>query len=594
MSKPERCIDVECFRNFFLIGVTDKATRTHVSCRSDNGINWERLDRILGESTVVTFNGIHYDFPMISAARAGYAPEQLKQFSDAIIQGNLRPWEFHRQTGIPDISEWVDHIDLFEVAPGMGSLKAYGARLHSKRLQDLPYPHDAVLTPEQANVVDAYCVNDRETTLDLRDHLAPQIDLRVSLGAEYELDLRSKSDAQMAEAIMRREAGRRIEVPPMPVGQTIHYTPPAFVSFQTPQLQRALRIVVESPFTFRAAIEMHPRLAALQVVIGGNAYRMGMGGLHSSETSVVQRDDAGHELSDHDVASYYPKIIDELGIEPPQLAGIFRRVFKGWLARRLAAKQAGDKVTADALKIVVNGTFGKLGSPWSVMFDPAAMVRVTLTGQLAMLMLIEYLELHGISVVSANTDGLVIRCPLHLRDTRDHILREWGRVTGFETEAVRYRLIASRDVNNYVAVKPDGEVKRKGKYSEKGSAGNSVLSKNPEGLVCLDAVCAYLARGVPVADTIAACNDIRRFVFARKVDGGAVKDGERLGRIVRWYYASGETGAIHYVESGKMVPRTEGARPLMELPDTMPADLDRTWYVREARALLHDLSIEGY
>lgn len=62
-------------------------------------------------------------------------------------------------------------------------------------------------------------------------------------------------------------------------------------------------------------------------------------------------------------------------------------------------------------KIVLNGTFGKLGSKYSFLYSPNLMIQVTITGQLALLMLIEALEAAGISVVSANTDGIVSRCP---------------------------------------------------------------------------------------------------------------------------------------------------------------------------------------
>jgi DNA polymerase elongation subunit (family B) len=58
------------------------------------------------------------------------------------------------------------------------------------------------------------------------------------------------------------------------------------------------------------------------------------------------------------------------------------------------------------MKIAANGVFGKLGSPWSILYAPHLMVAVTLTGQLALLMLIERAERMGISVVSANTDGV--------------------------------------------------------------------------------------------------------------------------------------------------------------------------------------------
>ena len=43
------------------------------------------------------------------------------------------------------------------------------------------------------------------------------------------------------------------------------------------------------------------------------------------------------------------------------------------------------------------------------------MIHVTVTGQLALLMLIEVLELNHIEVVSGNTDGIMIKCRKELQ-----------------------------------------------------------------------------------------------------------------------------------------------------------------------------------
>jgi hypothetical protein len=613
-TRPERVVDVECFRNWFNIGFTDVATRTHLDLAWP--LDAARVRQVLAESCIITFNGWNYDVPMIVAALAGHPPETLKDMSDAIIQRGLRPWQFYEHFNLSDPGA-IDHVDLIEVAPGIASLKAYGARLHSKQLQDLPFPHDHWLSLADVGRGTLYCRNDRITTIDLLESLRPQLELRVRVGAEYGLDLRSKSDAQMAEAIMRQAAGGYVERPQYPVGTEVHYRAPDWIRFQTPGLQRALDVAQSSPFVVAqsettdgelvVSLAMHERLSTMQVVIRRNAYRMGMGGLHSSESCVVQRADAGHELSDHDVASYYPRLIQILGIEPPQLRGVFTRTFNVWVARRLAAKARcielegrlaqieiaerdalkreliEQKAIRDGFKVAINGTFGKLGSRWSVMYHPESMVRVTLTGQLALLMLIERLELAGIAVVSANTDGIVIRCPMAQRAQRDAILQQWGVETGLETEAAQYSALWSRDVNNYIAVKPDGKVKTKGAYAIDG------LAKNPNALVATDAVIAFVARGVPIETTVALCTDVRRLVATRKVADGAVWNGQALGKNIRWYYSATQSGAITYAESGRTVPDSEGAQPCMILPEELPADVDRQWYVRRAASILRDI-----
>src|SRR5690606_13905436 len=108
----------------------------------------------------------------------------------------------------------------------------------------------------------------------------------------------------------------------------------------------------------------------------------------------------------------------------------------------------------------------------------------------------------GIPVVSANTDGIVVACPTDKYDLMLEVFAAWEQRTGLETEETEYRALYSRDVNNYIAVKMDGKTKTKGAYCERGSAHNSVLSKNPEVLICSDAAQAYLSKGTPVEQTI--------------------------------------------------------------------------------------------
>ena len=51
------------------------------------------------------------------------------------------------------------------------------------------------------------------------------------------------------------------------------------------------------------------------------------------------------------------------------------------------------------------------------LYDPYCTYRTTINLQLCLIMLIEELELNGINVVSANTDGIVCKIPYHLEDT---------------------------------------------------------------------------------------------------------------------------------------------------------------------------------
>lgn len=587
--------DVECYVNYFCVAFMEPRSGKAIVFERSVSTDFapESLLWVMRNFVLVGFNSRNYDVPMCAIAIRGYDCEALKQASDAIIVGGIRPEKLLKEWDVNPAP--LNHVDLIEVAPIQASLKTYAARIHCKRIQDLPFEPDRVLSAEEAHITMLYCVNDLDNTALLMKELEAQLELRHQLGQEYNQDLRSMSDAQIAEAViineLRKLSDTPLRKPELPPDYVCKYQIPAYLQYKTPQLQRMLATVGKAIFQLDGAgrPRLPPELDGLSIQLGACDYRLGIGGLHSSEKSIAHVADAETLLLDRDVASYYPAIILNQGLFPKHLGQRFLTVYRSIVERRLEAKRSGNKIVADSLKITINGSFGKLGSPYSMLYSPDLLLQVTITGQLSLLLFIEKLELVGIPVVSANTDGIIIKCPQGRKADMLAVIAEWEAQTGFETEETRYRAVYSRDVNNYIAIKEDGSCKAKGVYSEKGSALNSRLSKNPEHLICADAVQAFLSKGIPVEETVVKCRDFTRFVSVKKVTGGAHKDGQYLGKVVRWYYAKGETGAINRATNGDKVGKSDFGKPAMDLPDAFPNDVDFDWYIRRAKEILSEI-----
>lgn len=586
--------DIECYPNYFLVAFRELKSKKIVYFEStpDGPLDVAKLRRFIWRICMVGFNSENYDIPMLSYALAGASTSQLKSASDAIIYGALRPWDFENQyrCSLPNIN----HIDLKEVAPLQASLKTYGGRLHCTTMRELPYEDKRILSRDEATNVLEYCCNDLEQTELLLIELAPHIELRESLTREYGKDFRSLSDAQVAEQIIKVELYRASGVTPKAPenpATVCRFNVPPYMGFQLPQLRSALETIAAAEFHIGAngSAVMPPEIAKLSFAVGKMIYKLGIGGVHSTEKEAAHYADEETLLLDVDVASYYPRIIINQKLFPSHLGAIFLTVYNALVNKRLAAKKAGNKKISEGLKIAINGIFGKLGNIWSAVYSPDLLLQVTLSGQLSLLMLIEMITLAEIDVVSGNTDGIVIKCKKIDYLKLKAIVKYWEEVTGFETEETRYKAIFSRDVNNYIAVKEDGTCKTKGAYCERGSAQNSILSKNPESLICSDAVQALLTQGIPLSRTIRECRDVRRFVTVRKVNGGAQKDGRYLGKTVRWYHAVKVIGAIKYKLNGNNVPNTQGAQPLMTLPEMLPQDVDYDYYIKRAHEMLFDV-----
>jgi hypothetical protein len=657
-GKPVAFYDTECFPNYWVLKIrVQNGPVFSFPLRAGQSLSPDQISKIeylYSIFTVISFNGIYYDVPMIAAALSGFTCEQLKWVSDQIIVAGIKPWEL----GIASNWKPSDHIDVMEVLPGQGSSKQYAARIHSKTIRDLPYDPNKWLTEEEIAQVDSYCENDLSNLEDQYIALEPQRVMRQHLSERYGMDLRSKSDAQLAEAVIKKRCedaiGSRIYKPEIDWNLQFRYEPPAWLNFQDEKLRAAFDLIKQSIFQLNAAgrIEMPAQLNNLEIPIGKAIYRLGIGGLHSKDERQAHVADETHCIRDNDVASYYPNLILMSGKYPPALGPVFLEILRLLKDERLTAKalekalkkKGGTKsyeykiahVENEGGKIMINGTFGKTGSPFSILFAPEMMIQTTVTGQLAMLMLIEWHEMQGIRVLSANTDGFTIKCRHDQVEISKNIIAYWEKITTLEMEATEYKAIYMRDVNNYFAIKSDGEVKRKGEYSKAGL----IEKHNPDVEICGDAVSEFLSKGTPILYSIAACRDIRKFLKVRQVNGGAVKlwgEGPRkgtlvrdmsaalqsngwikegrqwvkeglaasardaynacftpqrpeyLGKVVRWYFGTNSPGPIVYNTDASTVSLSYGATPCMTLLDEFPTDIDYTWYVENCERILREV-----
>jgi hypothetical protein len=655
-----RCpVDTECYPNYWLFGIR-YATGDVWQCRAVGPFSAltesdrQTMRRILSTVPIWTFNGNRYDLWMIAAALAGYTVGQLKVLNDKIIAERIAPWTL----GIPRFTP-ADHIDVMEVIPGAGGQKYKAGIIHYRTMRDLPYDIATNLDADQMANVDQYNANDLGQLLALAEAVRPQIALREKLSDRYGMDLRSKSDAQVAEAVIKARCeaalGRQIPRSDPDWNQTFTYDAPEYLAaISHPALREALAAATSATFSLSAAgaVTLPASLEGRTVTIGAGVYRMGIGGLHSSEERAAHRADDDYMLVDVDVASYYPNLMLNAGAWPEALGAQFLHEFKSIMVERLAAKSAAktllkgtpEQIEAATMdgggKIMINGTFGKTGSVWSPLFAPKMMIRTTLTGQLSLMLLIEWLEAAGIRAVSANTDGVVLKLRRADLAVMRAIVKRWETAGGLEMEETHYSAIYSRDVNNYLAVTTEGKVKRKGVYSPT----SLIMKKAPALEICADACAEYVRTGTPVADTILMCADLRKFVIIKNVAGGACKmwgDGPRngqkvadmlprltahgwtkqgvrwvhpshpeplkagdaypltfapqrpevLGKVVRWYYSTQAPGPIVYAsgkKQGDLVSDSWGAMPTMVLPDTLPADIDYVYYVDIATQMLRD------
>ena len=575
--------DLEVYSNYFLatfVYESGEVVEFEKFNNQDSG-DLRAIGRDIQDHTLITFNGRRYDMPILSLAIQGHDNATLKEASDKVIKENYMWWHLEQHYNFMTLD--VDHIDIINLLPLYESLKLYGARAGTARLQELPYDPASVIDPSMADFLRYYCRNDCQLTWELFVGLWPAIELREKMGQMYDMDLRSKSDAQIAEAVMISEyqniTGQRL-IKPIDAGslpKEVEYTAPDWIKFDSLDLQSLLRNLNGQKYLLheKNGKPLAPNwVKGLTVEIGGRKYAIGLGGLHAKNRHESYYSGSEGQLIDLDVTSYYPRIILNNGYAPPHMGEAFTRIYGSLVEQRLDAKWNNDTVAADALKITINGCYGKLGSRYSAVYAPELLLGVTFTGQLALLMLIEMMAYRGIQCVSANTDGITILSP----DTKVYasIVAEWENITGFNMEYTHYKSIHYRDVNNYFAVTDEDKLKTKGVFRAPG------LNKNPAAPIVFIAAMEYILYGLDIATGIKTCADIKQFLSVRTVRGGARKDDEYLGKAVRWYYSTETDTAIHYISNSNKVAKTDGAMPMMDLKPGIPEDLDYKWYIDES------------
>ena len=558
--------------------------------KSDNGSD-SRLEAFLKEpNTFVGFNSQNYDNLIVSAWCQGMSSEQIKAISDDIIQNESSPFVIRKKYKLKD--KIKNHIDLIEVAPSFVGLKAYGARMFMNLLQDLPFEPDSVLTEHDEHELALYCQNDVKTTVELFKRLKKEIDLRIELSVQYWLDLRSKSDSQIAEQVFIKNL--KLKSQEIPIPKTVRYEPPYYLQMYFSGTQEVLDRASNIEFQVdqqSGHIKM-PSELDIEVNSRTGSYKIGIGGLHSTHdkkvTHVAGKD---HQIMEIDAASFYPTIMLNGGLCPSHIGQKFIDEYQRIYDQRINAKMSGDKTVADTLKISLNGTFGKLASKHSILYAPDLMLATTLTGQFTLLMLIEWLEDVGseIKILSANTDGIVIKLPNTEEKKVRECVAEFEELSRFSFEYTPYKCLAIKDVNNYIAVKPDQTIKAKGIYAP------ISLRKNPTAPICSEAVSKWLATGVDFETTIDQA-PFHGFITARSVTGGAQQGGKYLGKVVRWYQSTESLAPILYEKNGNKVPKSEGARQCMNINnwDEQPKDLDKAYYVRECIEIAHQLGAETF
>lgn len=303
-----------------------------------------------------------------------------------------------------------------------------------------------------------------------------------------------------------------------------------------------------------------------------------------------------------DVASMYPTTDIEYGL----LSRKFKNPddFKQMRDFRLKLKSEKNPKNK-ALKPMINGVYGAGKDRNNPSYDPLMANLTCIFGQMFILDLIDKLEPYC-RLLQTNTDGIFVLCENEeMKNKVIEITNQVGERLKMEFEIDEYTKLIQKDVNNYIAVKKNGELECKGAMVKFNKPIDNDLP------ILNDAVRNYLAYDIPVEQTINKCNEYIKFQKVIKLsakykeiwygNGVSGKDnkitsinGELLkGKVHRVFASKRQSdGSIYKLKIEKGVKSYEqfANTPTHLFIDnedvhdkSIPEYLDKEYYINEAK-----------
>jgi len=212
------------------------------------------------------------------------------------------------------------------------------------------------------------------------------------------------------------------------------------------------------------------------------------------------------------------------GLYPAHLGIEWLEGYRGNRDKRLELKPQSKqdtviKMVVDVLKLALNGGgYGKTGDVYNWQYDPLVKYTTTIQCQLDIMMLADMLvhEIPSIKIESGNTDGINVIYDNKYADDITRIYKQWDTITSSQLEVTPYSKVIRTTVNDYMAIKPNGDVKYKGDFEM-----DKELHKDTSLYIVKKAVDEYYRNGIPVSQTIHACTNIYDFTKSVRVKNTA-------------------------------------------------------------------------
>jgi hypothetical protein len=573
----------------------------------------ELINHIKSLKGMIGFNNIGFDYPVLHEVlrlsdKGGFAYNAndwinviYSKAQSIINEQNKGTFGFDKPYVKP-LVEIIPQLDLFLIhhfnnLARTQSLKGLEIWMQYPNVQDMPIHHNKEdITLGEMQIVTDYCINDVKATYEFYKLSKGKIDLRRDLNNKYQLGCFNYSDSKIGEALVLKlycdKTNQNIyDVRKLRTKRdSIAFKDCIFdyIKFKTPDFNKILEF-------FKAKIITETKNSFTKSLVNKEfKYVMGSGGIHGAYKVGIYESNENVTIKSLDVASLYPSLAILNNIYPEHLGKEFVEVYGSILKDRLKAKALGDMNISDALKLSLNSCYGKSNDKFSFLYDPLFTMKITISGQLSLLMLAEQLQLEGFKMLMINTDGLECIVPNDKIHIYNNICNNWQELTKLTLEFVDYSKMIIRDVNNYISLSTKGKVKRKGSFVI-----DKEYHQDPSFKIIPIALSEYFINSKPIEDTIKNHKNIYDFCGRAKFksdsygeiryinrdnEGNSREQRDRQQKTTRYYISKkGATFIKVYPEKQKEEFINKGFQVTIfnRFIDKEDYNIDKSFYVKE-------------
>ena len=432
---------------------------------------------ILFEEWHVSFNGIGFDAQVTEHILEN--KDQLLEMSgeevalfiygkaqDTIQRQNEGEWAVFAPWTLQ-----IKQVDVFKLnhwdnAAKRTSLKWAQFSMDWQNIQDMPIHHSTeIKTLKQIDSIIDYCINDVASTKAIMYRSKKQIALRQELTKEYNIDLFSASEPRIAKELFAMFLSKKTGIKKYDLKKMRTYRSKLIVNdlllpnikFETATFQRLVnkfRDLELDPHDLKGSFKYSVRYKGITT-------HFGLGGVHGARKDIYTSNDE-YVIMSSDVTSFYPNLAIRNKWSPAHLPKEdFCDQYEWFFNERKKIPKSDPRNYV--YKIVLNSTYGLSNDENSFLYDPELTMRITLNGQLSLMMLYEMIceRIPNAVPLMQNTDGLETRIPRKYVDKYMEICKEWEDITNLQLEHDAYQKVILADVNNYIALKEGKDFKTK-------------------------------------------------------------------------------------------------------------------------------------